>query len=92
MNNNDEPQQVITPKTASAPLKLTLLAILLWFGSLGLPAFVNFGTNDSMLGFWVLFSGWLGPLAANLAWFANIFWFIAVLKVGVERPATTVAA
>ena len=58
--------------------KLIYASVLLWLTSLALPAFVSFSSKETLFGWNVLLMGWLGPLALNFAWFANIFLFLAI--------------
>lgn len=60
--------------------KLAVLAALFWFLALALPAIVYFGDREPIYGYEVLLVGMFGPLALNFAWYANILWFIALLR------------
>ena len=102
MNNpNNELQQIIVSRLSQIPRRIAGFAILLWCISLALPAFVNFGDygvfdlferRGDVSGWMVLLEGWLGPIAVNFGWFANIFWFIAIMNLmGKGRLATTSA-
>lgn len=68
---------------------LTYLATILWVVSLFLPAYSTY--SETVIGFQVLFMGWLGPLVGNIAWYANLFFLYNVLCNGEAYKASFVA-
>lgn len=78
--------------------RLSNIAIWLWLVSLFLPGLVyywqrNVFDDHNTFGFTILLIGWIGILATYVAWYANIFWLVAIsrLRQG-KRFAITPAA
>lgn len=70
---------------------LAAIALALWLLSLPLTAYKLAGTRPSVPGLTVLMMGWLGPLSANFAWFANPAFLWALRGVWVGRPSVIAA-
>lgn len=83
---------VKTPRPASWWLAWGALG--LWFVSLFLPCIIKFPPARSVVGLEILVTGWLSPVAGNLAWFANPFFLIAVVRIltGKAAPGMALAA
>jgi hypothetical protein len=64
-----------------------IVAILIWIASLALPAETECGFSHPNSGYLILLSGWLGPLAGQFGWYANLFmvWTIGRLLAN-KRP------
>ncbi len=79
--------------------KISSIAIWLWSISIFLPGLVYYGQKSVLfdshntLGLAIFLIGWVGILATYVAWYANMFWFVAIsrLRQG-TRSAITPAA
>jgi hypothetical protein len=60
------------------PKLLSVAALALWFCSLALPCLV-FRSGETWTGGQILLMGWLGVLQANIAWFANFFFWYGII-------------
>jgi len=58
--------------------KLAAVALLLWIGSLCFTGLATYDEQHSLSGAEILAMGWLGPLALNFAWYANVFFLLAL--------------
>ncbi|WP_162596683.1 hypothetical protein [Thiofilum flexile] len=56
---------------------ILFLGGLCWVSSLWFPAFYT--DTNTLMGYWVLISGWLGIITFQFGWFANLLIFLAVL-------------
>lgn len=72
--------------------KLALTALIIWLCSLALPGLVFY--SEAVPGFVILLIGWLSPIVLNFAWYANIFFGYAVLKLvtNEKNPAPSKSA
>ena len=61
------------------PLSAIILFLggLCWVSSLWFPVFYT--DTNTLMGYWVLVSGWLGIITFQFSWFANLLIFLAVL-------------
>ncbi|HQS59562.1 MAG: hypothetical protein B7Y56_14155 [Gallionellales bacterium 35-53-114] len=60
--------------------KIIGIAVLLWAVSMLLPGLVLYGKNGYSPGITILLMGWIGILGSYVAWYANIFWLIAIIR------------
>lgn len=85
INRSTEPGSAHVPSIYAH--RLGQLSLVLWLLSLLLPAWALYN-GDQTPGYYVLMTGWLGPIVGNIAWFANVFFLSAAVKlVFHDRPA-----
>jgi len=63
-----------------SPNNIGLSAFLVWLASLGFTGLTIYYKQMSIKGYMILITGWLSPLAGNFAWFANIFFIYAFVR------------
>lgn len=68
---------------------LALVALALWAASLTQIAIVIYFDQRQFSGMEILTLGWLGPLALNIAWYANPLFLYTALRMFGDRPAFT---
>lgn len=71
----------MTAPTSPGPLHRAAAFIwfAVWMGSLALPvAELEGNPPEQVWGFYVLMSGWLGPLTGQFGWFANITFLVTI--------------
>lgn len=75
------PESVVANATPARPGRnrrlAVALALLSWFACLCLPPLTIADRDSSNLGVGYLLTGWMGPLAMHLEWFANPLFFVA---------------
>lgn len=59
---------------------LALIALAIWGTSLPLTGIVLYAKQQHLSGLEILMTGWLSPIVLNFAWFANVSFTYAVLK------------
>jgi hypothetical protein len=60
--------------------RLALIAVIIWFCSLALPAHLFTSNHPPLFGYQMLLGGWMAPLVLNFAWYANLFFWYAILR------------
>lgn len=76
------------------------LSIVLWLGSLALPALISRQPENTLWGIYILLLGWLGigavedgvSLVGVLAWWANPFYVWALIRASLGRKNPTFSA
>lgn len=71
---------MVLPFQVSARL-LATVALAVWLVSLAFTGLVLYSGQQHLLGIEILAMGWLSPLVLNFAWFANLFFLVAVSKI-----------
>jgi hypothetical protein len=87
---NLSPQQDSVDPPFLVSKRLAILAFILWLVSLGCTGLVFY--QETISGIEILLMGWLGPLALNLAWYANPFFLFACFKLSTGGQAATWAS
>lgn len=68
-------------------MRLVLAAVAIWGVSLLMTGLVLDGRPARNRGYEILLMGWLGVLIPSVAWLANLFFGIAVMRLGLDKTA-----
>lgn len=68
-------------------MRLVLAAVVIWGVSLLMVGLVLDGRPARNRGYEILLMGWLGVLIPSVAWLANLFFGIAVMRLGLDKTA-----
>ncbi len=89
ITSNTECKQRMGNSVFVVSRRLTFIALILWMASLALPGLVFY--DRPLFGIEILILGWLGPLFLNFAWYANLFFLYACLKLIGTRKNTSIS-
>ncbi len=90
MSGNVDDKNIEKPPRPTS-WRLSMAALTLWLLSLFLPGIILSPAGSNLTGVEILLEGWLSPIAANFAWFANPLFLIAVFKIMSGKPAPALA-
>jgi len=75
-------------KPQITPVRLATVALILWLSSLPFAGFSLYSQDQHIGGLYILLLGWLAALFGNFAWYANVFFFIALFRLFRGKSAT----